>query len=153
MWFDPATFLSPKYPPANFANFANFEDGEGAVEAKLAELAKLAATLSAENDDDSPRRRWLITLPDGELDVTCTPPATREEVLRGHPEALSAEPYQPSLDPPEAPLRAHDEARIRAWLASIGEEDTATIEEVMENCRTDAEARDYFLTRATEEQP
>lgn len=98
-----------------------------------------------------PRRRWLITLPDGELlDVTCTPPATREELLRGHPEALSAEPYQPSLDPPEAPLSASQEARIRAWLASIGEEDEAAIEEVLEDCRTDAEARDYFLGRASE---
>ena len=103
---------------------------------------------------DTPRRRWLITLPDGDvLDVTCTPPVTREELLRWHPEALSLEPYEATPAHPEAPMSASQEARIRAWLDSIGEEDAATIEEVLENCRTDAEARDYFLTRATEEQP
>lgn len=104
------------------------------------------------SDACHPRRLWLIYHPDGRLiSHSFTPAASREGVLGWYPEALGTEPYQPSKAPPEAPLRACDEARIRAWLASIGEEDTATIEEVLENCRTDSEAADYFLGRASDE--
>lgn len=99
----------------------------------------------------TPWRLWLIRHADGRLiSHSFTPAASRQEVEGWYPEALSAEPYQPSLDQPESPLSASEEARIRAWLASIGEEDEAAIEEVLENCRTDAEARDYFLGRASE---
>lgn len=82
--------------------------------------------------------------------MTCTPPATREELLGGHPEALSAEPYEATPAHPEAHLSADGEARIRAWLAHIGEEDPATLEEVMEDCRADPEAADYFISRSAE---
>lgn len=106
------------------------------------------------NDEDTPRRIMLIRHADGRvISHSFTPPATRQEVEGWYPEALSVEPYEATPAHLEAPLSASDEARIRGWLAAIGEEDEATIEEVMENCRTDAEARDYFLTRATEEQP
>lgn len=40
--------------------------------------------------------------------------------------------------------------KITAWLERIGETDQATIEQVQSNCRTDSEARAYFLKRASE---
>jgi hypothetical protein len=46
------------------------------------------------------------------------------------------------------PLSAGDEAAIRAWLAHIAETDLETIAEVLDHCRTDMEARAYFLRRA-----
>lgn len=39
---------------------------------------------------------------------------------------------------------------IRAWLAFIGENDPAIIAEVLDKCRTDAEARAYFVKRSSE---
>lgn len=122
-------------------------------EHKRALVAFLRSHDQAANDDDT-RRRWLIHYPDGKiLDVTCTPTATREELLRGHPEVLSAEPYEATPTHPKAPLIACDEARIRAWMAHTGEEDEAAIAEILESCRNDAEARDYFLSRASEAFP
>jgi hypothetical protein len=39
---------------------------------------------------------------------------------------------------------------ILAWLAFIGENDIVTLGEVIEACRRDADARAYFLGRASE---
>ncbi len=50
-----------------------------------------------------------------------------------------------------APITADDEAAIRGWLARIGETDPVTIAEVIDGCRRDADARDYFLGRAATE--
>lgn len=43
-----------------------------------------------------------------------------------------------------------DEATIRAWLESINEHDPACIAEVLDRCRTDAEALAYYLGRSKE---
>ncbi len=39
---------------------------------------------------------------------------------------------------------------IRKWLSYIGENDPRCIEEVMEQCRADAEARSYFVGRSAD---
>lgn len=44
-----------------------------------------------------------------------------------------------------------DLAAIRSWLAYIGENDPAIISEVLQRCKNDAEARQYFEQRADEE--
>ena len=43
-----------------------------------------------------------------------------------------------------------DERRILAWLDHIGETDLPTIGEVIDRCRSNPEARRYFLERAEE---
>jgi len=48
------------------------------------------------------------------------------------------------------PLAAAEERAIRAWLAHIEETDDAIIVHVLNQCRNDAEARDYFVRRASE---
>lgn len=47
-------------------------------------------------------------------------------------------------------LSTKEEAAIRAWLAYIGETDPESTAETIERCRTNPEARMYFLRRATE---
>lgn len=37
---------------------------------------------------------------------------------------------------------------IRAWLTRIGEDDQKIVDDVLVRCRTDEEARIYFLKRA-----
>jgi hypothetical protein len=41
-----------------------------------------------------------------------------------------------------------EETAVRAWLASIGEDDQETIAEVLTACRQDSGTRDYFAGRA-----
>jgi hypothetical protein len=52
-----------------------------------------------------------------------------------------------------APLTPDEEMTIRRWLSAIGEHDEMTIGGVIQQCRGDAAARDYFLKRAAEELP
>jgi hypothetical protein len=92
---------------------------------------------------------WRIVLATGEEKViTTSPPATLEELKALYPEAFSIEPYQRQVKRPERPLTPEEEKAILAFLASIGEEDKETIAEVMEACRCDQEAREYYLRRA-----
>lgn len=50
-------------------------------------------------------------------------------------------------------LSEGEEAAIRAWLTYIAETNLETIAEVLDQCRTDAGARAYFLRRAEEVPP
>jgi hypothetical protein len=50
----------------------------------------------------------------------------------------------------DATMSDQDERRILAWLDHIGETDPPTIGEVVDRCRSDPEARRYFLERAEE---
>ena len=52
--------------------------------------------------------------------------------------------------PQPKPLTAKEEARIRAWLAHIGETDPKQREKVLEACTQDMKALAYFLKRAEE---
>jgi hypothetical protein len=45
-------------------------------------------------------------------------------------------------------MTAREEMAIRAWLALIEETDPVTIAEVIDQCRRDADAREYFTWRA-----
>lgn len=47
-------------------------------------------------------------------------------------------------------MTAVEEVAIRAWLSRIGEADPTTITEVLQRCENDADAREYFIRRATD---
>ena len=53
---------------------------------------------------------------------------------------------------PQEPLTSKELVDVRRWLYRINETDPDTIEMVMEQCRTDPEAKAYFLKRARETQ-
>ncbi len=42
------------------------------------------------------------------------------------------------------------EMKIRTWLTSTGEDDLTVVADILEKCRSDKNALDYFLNRATE---
>jgi len=48
------------------------------------------------------------------------------------------------------PMTPREESAIRAWLAHIEETDPAIIAHLLDKCRTDADARAYFIGRAAE---
>ena len=47
-------------------------------------------------------------------------------------------------------LTDKQESDVRHWLASIEEEDTTIIEDVLHKCRTSTRALDYFLSQANQ---
>lgn len=100
-------------------------------------------------------RGWLVRYADGSMvDVYFTPAATRAEALIEYPDAITAEPIPETAKRiPTAPMTANEEAAIRAWLAHIEETDPAIIADVLDKCRTDADAREYFIRRAEEVSP
>ncbi|MBN8518470.1 MAG: hypothetical protein J5X22_05135 [Candidatus Accumulibacter sp.] len=77
-----------------------------------------------------------------------SPAANHAEALAGYPSALAAEPIEPGRRQPDTLLAAEEETAIQTWLASIGENDTSMIVEVIERCRHDDGARAYYLGRA-----
>lgn len=44
-----------------------------------------------------------------------------------------------------------DRSKVLAWLAHIGEKDQRCIDEVIEQCRTDSNARAYYVKRHNED--
>lgn len=44
-----------------------------------------------------------------------------------------------------------DRVKVLAWLASIGEKNQQCIDEVIEQCRIDSEARAYYVSRHDED--
>lgn len=55
-----------------------------------------------------------------------------------------------NASPTSAPMTVEEQAEILAWLSRIGERDEAIVAGVLDQCRRDADARDYFLGRAAE---
>ena len=109
-------------------------------EEKTAPLAKVGA-----GDTATASCWWLIHYPDCDpLEVACYPEVTHADILERHPDAVAAEPFTPTIRQPSAPMTAHEETAIRAWLALIEETDPAIIAEVIGRCQRDADARDYF---------
>ena len=51
---------------------------------------------------------------------------------------------------PATKLTADEESKIRVWLTHIEETDSEIITEVLKKCRSNIEARVYFLHRAEE---
>jgi hypothetical protein len=66
---------------------------------------------------------------------------------------VPAEPFVPVIRRPSTPLSTIDETAIRAWLAKIGETDPETIAQVIYRSKRDADARDFFPSRAVGEIP
>ena len=64
--------------------------------------------------------------------------------------AISAEPFEPIRRQPDEPLSEDEEIEIREWLTYIGESDEAMIRVALEQCRTDADAREAFLRMTRE---
>jgi len=99
-------------------------------------------------------RWWLIHYADRDpVEVACCPEATHAGILERHPDAITAEPFEPSIRQPSASMTGDEGQTILAWLARIGETDADTISEVLTGCRSDAEVRDYFIRRAGEARP
>ena len=102
-------------------------------------------------DTATASRWWLIHFRDLDpVEMIVSPPATHAEILERHPDALAAEPLTPTIRQPSAPMTANEETAIRGWLALIEETDPATIAEVIAQCHRNADARDYYLLRATQ---
>ncbi|MCX8085607.1 MAG: hypothetical protein N3C63_01765 [Rhodocyclaceae bacterium] len=56
-------------------------------------------------------RWWLLHFADREpVEVACCPEATHAEILERHPGAVAAEPFEPAIRQPSAPLTADEEA-------------------------------------------
>jgi hypothetical protein len=142
--------------PATFATDGRVEGG------KIAKVAGKAVA-NPENRKTAPAPKvspgvtavwWRIRYGNGELlEAAFTPPATFEEVIAWYPGAIDAEPFEPTVRPPEEPLSMEDEAAVRRWLTEIGETDEAMVAEVIEQCQRDADAREYFTGRAAAELP
>jgi hypothetical protein len=123
------------------------EKWAGIVKARRSEIVE-ALTSKAANDSPVASWRWLIRFPDRKpIEVSFSPEATHAEVLGLYPEAVAAEPVQ-DVRQPLSTMATEDEAAIRSWLKSIGEDDPAITEEIIEQCQKDAGARGYFLKRA-----
>ena len=79
------------------------------------------------------------------------PMVNEAEALEGEPDAISAEPFEPIRGQPDEPLSEDEEIEIREWLTYIGETDEAMIRVAIEQCRTDANAREAFLRNGRED--
>ena len=113
-------------------------------EEKTAPPAKVSAGETA-----TASRWWLIHYPDRDpVEVACCPEATHAEILERHPDAVAAEPFTRTIRQPSAHMAADEETAIRAWLELIEETDSANIAVVLQQCRMDGDARDYFIERA-----
>ncbi len=85
----------------------------------------------------------------GAMTATPATPATQEANIPTTvaPVATVAVAEKPE---PLPKLSPDEEAIIRAWLAHIEETDPVTIAEVLNKCRSDLDARRYFLKRSEE---
>ncbi len=148
MWFDPAQLTKPgPCPPATLATSATFPSAKTVKAARVARIAKVASP--RESKSGAPSRWWRIHYPDREpVEVACLPDATHAEILQWHPDAVAAEPFEPIRRQPTVALTADEETAIRLWLTHIEESDSAIIDEVLNQCHTDADAREYFLRQA-----
>ena len=67
----------------------------------------------------------------------------QRDFLKSHKAEIIAELKDRQLTPV-------DKANIESWLASIGETDSTMIQDVLDQCRDDPTALQYFLTRANQ---
>ncbi|MCL1860317.1 MAG: hypothetical protein FWG52_02105 [Proteobacteria bacterium] len=95
---------------------------------------------------------WRVRFADGGgLDVFTPSGDTQEGILRGYPAAVSAEPFEPKITTPSAPMSASEREAILAWLYSIGERAKEVIDEVLAVCDRSASARAYALCKSNKE--
>jgi hypothetical protein len=136
-------------------------EGKISLSGKQADREKWAGILKPRRDEvirllmappsaDLRAWRWRVSFADREpLLVSFSPEATHDEALELYPGATAAEPFIPN-ERTVGHLSPNEETTIRDWLVATGESDPETIAEVIEKCRGDVEARDYFLGRARE---
>jgi hypothetical protein len=94
---------------------------------------------------------WGVRYPDREpVEVGCWPPATQAGVLACQPGAVEANAFEPALRAPTSPLTTWEEKAILDWLEEIEETDPAIIGDLVNQCRTDENARAYFIQQADE---
>jgi hypothetical protein len=143
---------------ANPANDANEKQAMGEPLAKLATLA-LARAANDEaslgkvgaGDTATTSHWWRFHYSNQEpKEASYWPLVNEAEALEGEPDAISAEPFEPTRRQPYEPLSEDEEIEIRASLTYIGESDEAMIAVALEQCRTDADARDAFLRMTRE---
>ena len=92
---------------------------------------------------------WRLYLSGGgKLEVFSPSGHTRTSILRGYPEAVSAEPFTLVHTRPEARLTVEEAMAIRTWLVSIGERSQEVINDVLAQCEKSFEARGYYLQQA-----
>lgn len=97
---------------------------------------------------------WLIHYADGcSKKVRFSANWTIAEVLEMYSGATVIEPDISVVQTPDTPLNTHQEQLLRAWLALIEETDLLLINQTIEQCGQDPEAREYFLGRAIAELP
>jgi hypothetical protein len=116
--------------------------------AALAQGAGTAVDANGVNDGVSYcwwQLRYAASAP---MEIAYCPPASYAEVMAGEPRAVSATPFEPNRQHTDSPLSDSQEALILQWLAEIGEIDADTISDLLNQCRTDADARQYFLRLA-----
>lgn len=117
--------------------------------AEIVDVLKIGA-----GDMATASRWWMLHFCDREpLTVSFSPTATHAELLAWYQDAVAAEPVDAQGRQPSAPWTGDEEHAVVRWLAHIGEQDAATIAEVLTACRRDIEARSYFLERAANELP
>lgn len=116
----------------------------------IANSEALEAEVSGEQIEvaDITAHRWLIYLPNENIDTVNSSPLKREDLLAEYPDAFTIEPHDPKPIRPSTPLGAQEEATLRRWLAYIDERDSESILEVLDRCRTDQSARSFFLGQA-----
>ncbi|MDP2826696.1 MAG: hypothetical protein Q8O52_28910 [Sulfuritalea sp.] len=116
--------------------------------------ADLIEALKVGAGDTATASCWLLHYPERDpVEVACCPEATHAEILERYPDAVAAEPVTPNTRRPSAPMADAEEQAVLAWLELIGETDRATIAEVLNQCRQDVDAMNYFTGRAAAELP
>lgn len=117
--------------------------------AEIVDVLKMGA-----GDTATASRWWMLHFCDREpLTVAFSPAATHAEVLAWYQDAVAAEPVDAKGRQPSASWTGDEERAVVRWLAHIGEQDAATIAEVLTACRHDDDTRNYFLERAAKELP
>lgn len=93
---------------------------------------------------------FVISLTDTGFDVTPSKKLTQSqrEFLKEHKAEIVSE-----LKGAEVVAANPDIETIKAWLASIGEDDPETIKGVLDKCANDPEAYSYYIGRAKGEMP
>ena len=91
--------------------------------------------------------RWTARYVYSDRLLMCWPPCSEDAALM----LCNAESVVPGWPPrlkASRPMRVDERRTIGVWLKRIGENDPATLDAVREQCNTDDEAREYYLSRA-----
>ena len=82
------------------------------------------------------------------VEYVCCPPATLAEMLDRHSLATHAEPFDPVIRRPDAPLSDDETEAIRRYcMAEDCQADE--VDNILTQCQNDADARLYFIDAAT----